>query len=58
MLLFWRRRGRRKKVNRMTDKDKEAKEKLDRWLEDIGLAEDKECDEDVCVLIKEQHDHD
>ena len=42
----------------MNDKDKEAKEKLDRWLEDIGLAEDKECDEDVCELIKEQHNHD
>ena len=42
----------------MTDKDKEAKEKLDRWLEDIGLTEDKECDEDVCELIKEQRNHD
>ena len=42
----------------MTDKDKQAKEKLDRWFEDIGLTEDKECDEDACELIKEQHDHD
>jgi hypothetical protein len=46
------------KGDTMTDKDKEATDKLNRWLEDIGLAEDKECDENVCELIKEQHDHD
>lgn len=42
----------------MSEKDKEAKEKLDRWLKDIGLTEDEDCDDDVCELIKEQHNHD
>jgi hypothetical protein len=47
----------------MTDKDKEATDKLNRWLEDIGLSEG--CNKDYCnietkdseltELIKEQH---
>ena len=48
----------------MIDKDKQAKEKLDKWLSDIGLSE--ECNKDYCnieskenselkELIKEQH---
>lgn len=47
----------------MTDKDKEATDKLTRWLSDIGLSE--ECNKDYCSietkdnelteLIKEQH---
>lgn len=47
-----------RKAKKMNNKDKEAADKLNKWLEDIGLAEDKECDEDVCELIKEQHNHD
>lgn len=38
----------------MTDKDKEAKQKLDRWLEEIGAPKDQDC-EDYCELVKEQH---
>ena len=38
----------------MTDKDKEAKQKLDKWLEEIGAPKDKDC-EDYCELVKEQH---
>ena len=47
----------------MKDKDKEATDKLNRWLEDIGLSE--ECNKGYCnietkdneltELIKEQH---
>lgn len=48
----------------MTDKDKEATDKLNKWLSDIGLS--KECNKDYCnietkedgelkELIKEQH---
>ena len=37
--------------------EKQAKEKLDRWLKDIGLPEEKECDKDYCELVKEQHQH-
>ena len=48
---------------KMNAKDKEATDKLNRWLEDIGLSE--ECNKDYCnietkdseltELIKEQH---
>ena len=38
----------------MTDKDKQAKEKLDIWLKEIGAPKDKDC-EDYCELVKEQH---
>ena len=48
----------------MKDKDKEATDKLNKWLSDIGLSE--ECGKDYCnieskedseltELIKEQH---
>ena len=47
----------------MKDKDKEATDKLNKWLSDIGLSE--ECNKDYCnietkdneltELIKEQH---
>ena len=47
----------------MKDKDKEATDKLNKWLSDIGLS--KECNKDYCnietkdseltELIKEQH---
>jgi hypothetical protein len=46
-----------------TNKDKEATDKLNKWLSDIGLSE--ECNKDYCnietkdneltELIKEQH---
>lgn len=35
-------------------KDEEAKQKLDKWLEEIGAPKDKDC-EDYCELVKEQH---
>ena len=35
-------------------KDEEAKQKLDKWLEEIGTPKDQEC-EDYCELVKEQH---
>ena len=51
------------KGDAMTDKDKEATDKLNKWLSDIGLSE--ECNKDYCnietkdneltELIKEQH---
>ena len=34
--------------------DKEAKQKLDRWLEEIVAPKDKDC-EDYCELVKEQN---
>ena len=46
----------------MTNKDKEATDKLNKWLSNIGLSE--ECNKDYCnikedgeltELIKEQH---
>jgi hypothetical protein len=53
-----------KGVESMKDKDKEATDKLNKWLSDIGLSE--ECNKDYCnietkedgelkELIKEQH---
>lgn len=51
----------------MTDKDKEATDKLNKWMADIGLANDckdyceigeTEETEEMTELIKEQHDHD
>ena len=35
-------------------KDEEAKQKLDKWLEEIGAPKNQEC-EDYCELVKEQH---
>lgn len=34
--------------------DEQAKQKLDKWLEEIGAPKDQEC-EDYCELGKEQH---
>lgn len=38
--------------------EKQAKEKLDKWLNEMGLQDEKECNEDFCELIKEEHQHD
>ena len=41
--------------------EKQAKDKLDKWLREMGLSEDKaetKCNEDFCELIKEEHQHD
>lgn len=41
--------------------EKQAKEKLDKWLKEMGLSEDEtetKCNEDFCELIKEEHQHD
>lgn len=40
--------------------EKQAKEKLDKWLKEMGanVEEEKECNEDFCELIKEEHQHD
>lgn len=40
--------------------EKQAKEKLDKWLKEMGANDEEEnkCNEGFCELIKEEHQHD
>lgn len=35
--------------------EKQAQEKLEKWLKEMEPNEERHCDKDYCDLVKEQH---